>query len=53
MESSQCLCHQTTPPFVGKGCVTFCFIFLTMKSLRNPKVDIVFSNIGQMKQIKT
>jgi hypothetical protein len=42
MESSQCLCHQTTTPFVAKVCVTFSFIFLTMKSLKNPKVDNFF-----------
>ncbi len=39
VEASQLLCHQATTPFVGKGCVTFGFMFLTMK-LRNPKVDI-------------
>jgi hypothetical protein len=40
VEASQLLCHHATTPFVGKGCATFCFMFLTIKSLRNPKVDI-------------
>jgi hypothetical protein len=41
MEATQCLCHRTTPPFIGKGCITFVYV-LNMKSLRNPKVDIFF-----------
>jgi hypothetical protein len=44
MEASQCLCHQVTPPFVGKGYnVTFCFMFLIMKSLK--KIDVFLSQI--------
>jgi len=27
IKASQCLCHQTTTPFVSKYCVTFCCIF--------------------------
>jgi hypothetical protein len=47
-------CHQATQPFANKRCAIFCFTFLIMELLKNPKVYTLFkfSNLVQIKQIK-
>jgi hypothetical protein len=41
-QSMLMLCHQATQPFFDKIYATFYFIFLTMKPLKDPKIDKPF-----------